>query len=182
MRLGYAQIHINISVNSCKGSPKKEVQDGIGTQALPVSKETWPLCGRDCNVWGSMPPNSSLWLPIRSWWWNALRNGEFVPRNGRPQCCHLSPKNCVSVCAGMLSLFLVAIIHTLVCKHVCMLGGARLPCKIAMFFFFCTNVEFVWFESWVKTVAGREISLQPDELASDWPLSPKMSLSKPLNP
>lgn len=104
-RVGYAQKPVNISVNSCKGSPKKEVQGGIGTEKLPVPKETWPRFGRDCNVWGSMPPNSSSWLPIRNWWWNALRNGEFFfffffwgGSHSRPQCCHLRLMKTVCLC------------------------------------------------------------------------------------
>lgn len=142
--------------------PKKEVQGGIGTEKLPVPKETWPRFGRDCNVWGSMPPNSSSWLPIRNWWWNALRNGEFFWGGvtvDHSAVIYASWKLCVSVWAGMPSSFLVAIIYTqtlthsvsLVCRHVCMLGGAGCLVKLLCFFFFPfrVDVEFVWIESWV---------------------------------
>lgn len=161
-RVGYAQKPVNISVNSCKGSPKKEVQGGIGAEKLPFPKETWPRFGRDCNVWGSMPPNSSSWLPIRNWWWNALRNGEFFWGGvtvDHSAVIYASWKLCVSVWAGMPSSFLVAIIYTqtlthsvsLVCRHVCMLGGAGCLVKLLCFFFFPSHVdvEFVWIESWV---------------------------------
>lgn len=146
MRAGHAQLPINISVNSCEGSPKKEVQGGIGTQKLPAPKETWPRCGRDCNVWGSMPPNSSSWLPIRSWWWNALRNGEFFGSNSRPQRCHLSPMKTVCLCLcwnaelvpGSHNSHAQTLTHSvsLVCRHVCMLGGAGCLVKLLCFFFF----------------------------------------------
>ena len=138
-RVGYAQKPVNISVNSCKGSPKKEVQGGIGTEKLPVPKETWPRFGRDCNVWGSMPPNSSSWLPIRNWWWNALRNGEVFFSSffeggvtvDHSAVIYASWKLCVSVCAGMPSSFLVAIIYTLSLLGVqaCLYAGRGwLPC------------------------------------------------------
>lgn len=148
-RVGYSQIPINISVNSCEGRPKKEVQGGIGTQKLPVPKETWPQCGRDCNVWGSMPQNSNSWLPIRNWWWNVQKNGEFFRNNSLPQYCHLSPMKTVCLClCWNASSFLEAIIHTqtlthsvsLVCRHVCMLGGAGCLVKLLCFCFLCTNV------------------------------------------
>lgn len=93
-------------------------------------------------------------------------------------------KLCVSVCVGMLCWFRVAIIHTHThtCIHtqsswcagtfVCWEG---LSCLVKLQFFFSSFscVRFVWFESWVKRLRGREVSLQDDGFEKKTKKSPK---------
>lgn len=188
MWLGYADIQVKLNVNL--QSEQSESEDGragrdrwIGVRKKSPFKQNHGLCLEKTAACGE----ACFQIPVCGFISGAdggVHEEMVSPASffggwrGDITCNHnvviSAPwKLCVSVCVGMLCWFRVAIIHTHThtCIHtqsswcagtfVCWEG---LSCLVKLQFFFSSFscVRFVWFESWVKRLTGREVSLQDD--------------------